>query len=438
MTSWQQISKVGKFNTRGELYGAIRSYESRVKSNPSDGALRVSYASLLYIAGDFDDSEREARETLKFKDVESDASRIMAKILYLRGQYSEATDFLERVISANPSDQQLYWELAQCHLRMNNYREAARIFEEHKFSNPLVPLVQKVAEKPALQISGEKDTTVVPLLQVDPLPVIEIGVNGKQVFAFIDTGGPFFSTNIEFARKEGYQILSSQTGDYALKKNAPVEYLQMDSVSIGEFVLQNVPGCALEGIRPQFGKYTCEDCIGTGILNQFLSTIDYPNRRLILTKRNNPRAKNEHFKLLGERCGKVPFFMALDHHLIAKGSLNGRENLTFFVDSGLAAIGQPDPNGPVIQAAFMMPYSAMIEFGIIESSKEITFPYFYEIASLGLGSLIQQDLYGFLPSREGERFNFDGIMIDGLISHAFLRNYAWTLDFDNHEFIFTK
>jgi len=438
MTSWPQISKVGKFNTRRELYRAIKSHESRIDSNPSDGALRVAYASLLYIAGDFDDSEREAREALKFKEVESDASSIIAKILYLKGQYSKAIDFLERVISANPSDQQLYWELAQCHLRMNNYAKAARIFEEHKFSNPLVPLVQKVAEKPAFQILGEKNTTVVPILQVDPLPVIEIGVNGKEVFAFIDTGGPGFSTNIEFARKEGYQILSSQTGDYALKKNAPVEYLQVDSISIGEFVLQNVPGCALEGIRPQFGKYTCEDCVGTGILNQFLSTIDYPNQRLILTKRNIPEARKEHFRLLGEMCGKVPIFMVSDHYLIAQGSLNEREELTFFVDSGLAALGQPDPNGPVVQAAFMMPYNAMIEFGIIEPSKEMTFPFFYKIESLGLGSLIQHDLYGFLHSREGERFNFDGIMIDGLVSHAFLKNYAWTLDFDDYQFIFTK
>ena len=29
-----------------------------------------------------------------------------------------------------------------------------------------------------------------------------------------------------------------------------------------------------------------------------------------------------------------------------------------------------------------------------------------------------------------------GVRIDGLLSHAFLKNYSWTLDFDKHRYIF--
>ncbi len=427
-----------KFNTRSELSHEIESHESKIKANQNSGTLKVSYASLLYIAGYFDDSEKEAREALKFKNVKSDAFRIIGKILYLKGQYSKAIDFFKKAISTKTNSRQLYWEIAQCHLRINNYAEAVRIFEEHKISNPLVSLTQKVAGKPVFQIFGKKDTAILPILQLDPLPVIKIRVNGKEVFAFLDTGGPGFSTNIEFAKKESYKIISSQKGNYSFRKNAPVENLQIDSLSIGEFIIRNIPGYALQDIRPQIGKFTCEVCIGTGIFNQFLSTIDYPNQRLILTKRNIQKAKNEHLRLLGETLEKIPFFMVLDHYLIAKGSLNEWKNLTFFVDSGLAALGQPAQNDPVMQAAFMMPYDAIKEFDMIEPSKEIVFPYYYKIGLLGLGSLIQHNLYGFLRSKEEQRFSFGGVMIDGLISHAFLKNYAWTIDFDNYEFVFTK
>lgn len=33
---------------------------------------------------------------------------------------------------------------------------------------------------------------------------------------------------------------------------------------------------------------------------------------------------------------------------------------------------------------------------------------------------------------------FGGVRIDGLISHAFLKRYAWTIDFDSREYTFAR
>jgi hypothetical protein len=40
------------------------------------------------------------------------------------------------------------------------------------------------------------------------------------------------------------------------------------------------------------------------------------------------------------------------------------------------------------------------------------------------------------PGRTAPWSRFGGVTIDGLLSQAFLAEYAWTLDFDRHEYTF--
>jgi hypothetical protein len=425
------------FETRSELRRAITQLDSRITARPGNALLRVSYASLLYIAGRFAQAKIEARRALRLNGRKSEAHKLLGRLLYLEGKYRDAMVCLRKVIPRlSDPEESLRW-LVQCLLRVNDYAEATRIIEEHGLTHPQAQLIRKIAEKPPFQLIANSATSIVPILQLDPLPVIGITINGEKVFAFLDTGGPGFSTNTEFAEKQGLPIRSSQSGDYAFRRNAPVNGLQIDSLSIGEFSLRNVAGFALQGIRPKFGQYVCEACIGTGVLNQFLSTIDYPNRKLILSRRDSPRARQEHFNSLGRVRARIPFWMASDHCLITKGRLDRNQDLTLLVDSGLAAFGQPTPNDPPIQAAFMTWYGPLKEYGIVAPETQITFPYFYKVGLLGIGTLIQRELCGFVKNRDAGRFLLDSIMMDGLISHAFLKNYTWTIDFDRYEFVFT-
>jgi hypothetical protein len=54
----------------------------------------------------------------------------------------------------------------------------------------------------------------------------------------------------------------------------------------------------------------------------------------------------------------------------------------------------------------------------------------FPVRRVGLGRLVQDEatgLYGIFPD---EWVELDGIRIHGIISHGFLRRYAWTLDFE--------
>lgn len=427
------------FNTRTELRRAIDQLKSELRARPTSSTLQSSCASLLYVAGYFEQAEEHARRALQFSQSNSVAYDVVGRVLYLKGRFREAVRYFRNIGDAEAVAARTNWRLAQCFLRLNDYARAARVLQNDEVTHPLFSLVQKLAEAPAFQLTGAA-TAVIPMLLMDPLPVIEISVNGQKTFAFIDTGGPGISVSLEFARKKRFPIISSFKGTYALKDDAPVHALEIDSVSLGGVTLRNLPGFALPGVRPKLGKYRCEACIGTGILNQFLTTVDYPNHRLILSRRKTSATRKKQFGLLGktELKVRVPFYMASDHYLLARGALNTVDDLTFFVDSGLAAFGQPSQDAPPTQAAFMTWYDVLQEYRINDAEKEPAFPYFYPIESLSLGSLAAHRLCGFVNSREGQRFRLDDVMIDGLVSHAFLRSYAWTIDFDRYEFVFSR
>ena len=124
---------------------------------------------------------------------------------------------------------------------------------------------------------------------------------------------------------------------------------------------------------------------------------------------------------------------------MARGSLNDKTGLTFFVDSGLAS-----------KAAFTAPIQTLQYVGIpVPETKENkdgvgggggtfatgSFP----IKKLGMGPLSQKEVLGDYGTRPPETLWSAGFIQDGLISHQFFRQYSsWTIDFDSMKYIFEK
>jgi hypothetical protein len=111
-------------------------------------------------------------------------------------------------------------------------------------------------------------------------------------------------------------MVVSADGVFAAGALGEVGYGRVDRVRAGPLVVETVPVAvmALEG-----------PVIGTGFLRQFLATLDYRRGRLVLRPRSDhPPGGVE-----------VPFALAAGHLLLARGSLEEREPLTFIVDSGL-------------------------------------------------------------------------------------------------------
>jgi hypothetical protein len=117
--------------------------------------------------------------------------------------------------------------------------------------------------------------------------------------------------------------------------------------------------------------------------------------------------------------------------MFARGGLGPRNDLNWFVDSGLVSL-HPDGNGGLRQASFTSSKRRFTQWGV--SGADIRRGHFESPVPLRLGSLVEDaPLMAVGPA--GDQ-SLGGVRIDGLISHAFLKRFAWTIDFDTREYRF--
>jgi tetratricopeptide (TPR) repeat protein len=437
---------------RGDILAEIKQVEPQFKINQEDKKLRFKYGKLLYQAGDFWKAQDVIGALAKSEDVSVDALDLAAKLAYLTGNYDKAEKLFDRLIKATEgkTQKQVMAKVGQffTYYQTNQFSKVKGLNFPAGVQLPNAKAMEVFVEEPyQMEWTNEDKVATVPFLMTDPLPVLTIEFNGVPVQVFFDTGGDTFILDNEIAEALGIEWVAKAMGSFGGGKQAEVGFGKVDSVKLGEVTLKQVPITILPTKRFsdtfQDGRYTIGGVIGTAALRQFLSTIDYKNERLIFRERTEANAQKLRNDLKGRIADEVPFVLALTHMMMVKGSLNDRDGLTYFVDSGLAGDEEEQPS-------FTAPIQTLKYAGIPEPERKVSeestgggggvwasgaFP----IKKLGMGKLIQTDVMGEYGSRTPDTYWSRGFIQDGLISHAFLRQYSsWTLDFDSMTYIFEK
>jgi len=252
-------------------------------------------------------------------------------------------------------------------------------------------------------------------------------VNGKPTVVHVDTGGTFLVMGPNRAKELGIEVKEAGKGFHGATETTVYKGLAK-RLQLGAAVLENVP----VGVLPTLTGHQDFVIFGTNVLQQFLSTLDYPGGRLILSPKGDAMRRTRHMEMLPRNRTRVPFFMWGDHYMFARGAVGEHQNLNFFIDSGLVSL-HPSPTGGLQQAAFSTSKERLLEWRIPEdeaAKNVIELP-----VPLSLGSL-KQDNVLIVPGEVGTS-PFGGVRMDGLLSHAFLKEYAWTLDFENREYVFS-
>lgn len=263
---------------------------------------------------------------------------------------------------------------------------------------------------------GGETELVLPFLQPAPwqLPRLTIEVNGLEADARIDTGGELLTLSADVAAAVGFEPVVTAEGVFAAGARGEIGYGRIESILLGPLLIRAVPAAVMALERP---------VVGTGFLGQFLATLDYPGNRLVLRPRGSSAP---------EGGAKVPFALAASHLLLARGSLDDLDVLTFIVDSGLEDAGGASFAVPGVTLDLLGIPAPPLTDEIGESgagSLSLRFGRF-PVRRVALGPLAQQDaegLYGIFPDLWTD---VGGVGIHGLLSHGFLRRYAWTLDFE--------
>ena len=289
-------------------------------------------------------------------------------------------------------------------------------------------------------------------------------VNGSADVAFlIDTGGSELLLDSEFARELKVKPMGSVEGTFSGGKHAHVDNGRVDSVTLGAWTLRNIPVgmIPLRSMSSGFGVKQINGCIGTNVLYQFLATIDYRGRELILRKKTAANLKRfdaaggpavppvvgrgRSSSQSGQTNGKagansasvtngivVPMWMAGDHFMVAWGRVNTQPMSLYFVDSGLAGAGVKLAESTLQQAGIKLDESkATAGEGGAGALKIIP----YTVSAFAVGEISEQNVPGLYDGPFPWENEF-GFHLAGMFGSDFLKSYAVTFDFTGMRIIF--
>src|SRR5579864_4936387 len=266
----EEIARADRLFHSGSFAEAQQAYTEIAAQDPKDfhAASQLGYIALL--SNKLDDAESMLRKALDLKHGDADAKIMLAEALYRKNDFFHASRALQGLGTEDAAKLKNYLTLNVAKL------ESFRDDDPYKFERD----------------SGE--STRLPFIASDPLPVVNVRVNGgPDVAFFIDTGGSELLLDSEFARELNVKPMGSVQGTFSGGQQAQVDSGRVDSLTLGSWTLKNIPVgmLPLRSMSSALGAKQIDGCIGTNVLYQFLSTINYRTGELILRKKTAANLK---------------------------------------------------------------------------------------------------------------------------------------------------
>jgi len=385
-------------------------------------------ADRLFFAGDF------ARAQTLYEAVPSGGPRYEAALRQLgaialyENRLDEAEQALRLAVLQDPTDTKADLLLAEAASRRGNFAGAATWLRQAG-RGERAAAYEAFGNAQAYRITSAEKGARVPFVQTDPLPAVEMSVNGVRGLFLIDTGAAEIVLDPAFAEKADVAASGGGTGTFAGGKTADITYARIAKIQLQSLDVADVPAVLLStaGFADAAKGKTVAGVIGTEFLSRFRATIDYPRGMLVLEPPDAPRDRVQGIE--------VPFLMVRDHFLVARGALNDGAERAFLVDTGLAGNAFTAPAATLRDAGIAIP-SLPPDSDSSEIGESAEAP--FDIRALSLGRVRREDLKGLYGPFPPQLESSTGVHIGGIVSHAFFRPYALTFDFARMRIILRK
>ncbi len=429
---------------RGDVLAELSAAKAAFESEGTDDS-RYAYANLLMEAGSFESAREVVRTLIEAGEPSLDALRLAARLAYFVGDYAASEALFSELLDRDPGNPRALTGLVFTYYQTNQFEAALELSKslEGTLRLPVLDVMAMFEGEEPYKVewvespkssdgpsSGGSRAAEVPFVSTDPLPVVEVEVDGRSVYAIIDTGADTFILDTDIAAELGIQAATSMTAMFAGGLEGKIGFAKASQLELGDVTLHSVPISIMPTKRLSLGGVEIGGIVGTSVLRQFLSTLDYPGGRLILRERSRASVESFMAGSAGRLADDIPFYLQGSHFILAHGSLNDHGGLLFHVDSGLA--GVPSFAAPERTLEYVgIPVPEVSVRGDVIGGGGGGFAVGeFDIKSLGLGRIVRHDLVGsFGGQPPGSYWNL-GFIQDGLISHNFLKEFSWTLDFD--------
>jgi hypothetical protein len=132
-----------------------------------------------------------------------------------------------------------------------------------------------------------------------------------------------------------------------------------------------------------------------------------------------------------------PLYLESLHFLLAHGNVNGEEVL-YHMDSGLADVSSVRLHTQAIEyLGLPIPetnYTTTALGGGGSGFEEGRF----DLGSVGIDRFVKIDVRSYYTPGSDSGYTRSGFFVEGILSHTYLKDYAWTLDFRNMNMVLTR
>ncbi len=399
-------------------------YATRDTAGHGDDVARLdTLATALLRLGRVSEARKLFERTLAMKPGNPAACAALGKLALWADRTSEAESLLTLAGPFEGAAADLY----ASRLRRGAWTEAAAQCADLG-DDGRQPLLERLAEGPAMEVRGERAQFL--FQRIWPAPLVRVKLNGDLVLMVIDTGTPGVLVDAAAMRRANLppvagQRLTPWDGTRVAVRNAMIPKLE-----IGGITITNVPAGVLPlrklslAVNPQAEEVA--GVIGLSVLRQFDVTFDFKRRRFELAPHGTAAA------LEGSR---VPFDLWGEGSLVTWGSLNGGRRMALSLASGLpeAGVGAPES---VFEELGLKPGGVSKVMKGAGSWLQGRPWAAVNVPSVALGTVAFDKLAGWSGSMEPIEMWREGVRKDGMLGPGIFLGRRVTIDWTKRELVF--
>ncbi len=388
----------------GMFEEAAAGYAAIAAKSPEDYTTILSLGRVALLGDRLKEAEQWFRKALALRPGETDPKIMLAAALYRADDFGGALEALDGV------------DLESNQLVVEQYPTLNRA------------VLESFSGQTPYEVEGEGPSTHLKFLRTDPLPLVNVRVNGgAEATFFIDTGGSVVTLDSDFASELGVPILGSVEGTFSGGQTTTVHQGRIDQLTLGDWKVRNLPVAILplRQLSDGLGAKQIDGILGTTLFYHFLATLDYPRAELVLRRKDGESQKQ--FLATAGAAIAVPFWMASDHFVVAWGRIETLPPSLLFVDTGLAGAGVKLAQSVIDTAGIVLEEDKATE-GAGGGGTLKTVP--YVVSELAFGNVKQRNVPGLYDGPFPWETMF-GFHLAGMVGHDFFKRYAVTLDFES-------
>jgi Tfp pilus assembly protein PilF len=186
----------------------------------------IDSADRLFQAGKFGDAGKLYSQIVARNPKDYSAILQLGRITLLSNRLNDAQKWLEKAISLRPGDADAKIMLAEAFYRRDDFQKAAAALSGVDVSNNKlireqyptlnVAMLESFKGQTPYELSGNGPSTRVKFVKTDPLPLVNVRINGgTEVTFFIDTGGSEVALDSDFSKELGVPQFGAVQGTFS-------------------------------------------------------------------------------------------------------------------------------------------------------------------------------------------------------------------------------